>query len=607
MSAPLNRDPDANGINEWTVMVFIANNDDLSPLIVSQLKAIKEAGFQNKTDVLVYVDATEQGAPTRVYNVNQGRKKLRNEEIGDGENPYVRNLVRDDIDFSAIAIDKPFSKALRTALENTASPVPPFPLVVPNTSSVGQLNTQNKALDALRTFINFGRENHRAKHYILFMLGHGQIVGNDAFLPDVSSGSAIKLTELGAVLREFKNLMQADTETLELLAMHSCSMSAAEVAFELQGTAKYMLGSEGTTFVGSWPYRQVLKKIFKMIREAQDAAKGPGKEPEYDIDTLIQKIYFLSLFQSTDFMLSGFSSDLSLCNLDPTILNRLKERLITLVEELKKGLDEDTARELIVLAHCKSQSYWNESYTDLYDFCECLQKLCEARQQRYLNDPLLTSFSKETIRNASNYASWTSLSNACGAVIRELEKDRSDPFSRPVIFSEYFGPKYQYSHGLSVYFPWAKPIGNANEKVIANYREYRFTTDFPENGSWLSFVEKYCENTKRLERIKEDKERSSAKSQAQPSANGNGPSLVTFAESSSHAGALEQKAGGALENKAGGAVGSTCDCPSIKNYEKFSISPAAALAFSEDSDDEEKRLPERRKSAKRQAASTVPT
>jgi hypothetical protein len=267
---------------------------------------------------------------------------------------------------------------------------------------------------------------------------------------------------------------------------------------------------------------------------------------------------------------------------------------------LKKGLDDDAARELIVLAHCKSQAYWNESYTDLYDLCLCLQESCQARQKRYLDDPLLASLSEEMIRNASNYASLTSLSKACGDVIGELEKDGSDPFNRLVIFSEHFGPKYQYSHGLSVYFPWAKPIENGNEKVISNYKDYRFTTEFPKDGSWLSFIEKYCDRTKRPSRIDEDKERSSAKAQSQPSAEGNGLNLVAVAKSSSHGGALEHKAGGALENKAGGAVGSTCDCPSIKNYGKFSISPAAALAFDEDDD---KRLPDRRQRAKRQSAS----
>ena len=60
---------------EWTVMIFFAGDNSLSPLIVSQLKAIKDAGFHQDVDVLVHFDSNEAGVPTRIFDVNRERKE----------------------------------------------------------------------------------------------------------------------------------------------------------------------------------------------------------------------------------------------------------------------------------------------------------------------------------------------------------------------------------------------------------------------------------------------------------------------------------------------------------------------------------------------------
>jgi len=60
--------------NDWTLMFFFASDNTLAPLLVSELKAIKDAGFQEHTEVLVYFDPLEKGCPTKIYNVNCKRK-----------------------------------------------------------------------------------------------------------------------------------------------------------------------------------------------------------------------------------------------------------------------------------------------------------------------------------------------------------------------------------------------------------------------------------------------------------------------------------------------------------------------------------------------------
>ena len=78
-------------------------------------------------------------------------------------------------------------------------------------------------------------------------------------------------TEMGDVLSEFKEKLdeQEHKPTFELVSFHSCSVSSLEVAYELKDTANYMLASQGPTFVGSWPYRQILIRIFNDLEQKE--------------------------------------------------------------------------------------------------------------------------------------------------------------------------------------------------------------------------------------------------------------------------------------------------------------------------------------------------
>src|SRR5215208_6114267 len=89
---------DVEAENEWTVMVFFAGDQDLSPAMTSQLKAIKDAGFQKNTSVLIHYDPNKRGVGTVTFDINQQRKKEMGTSIGDGKDPFVRNLSEDVIE-----------------------------------------------------------------------------------------------------------------------------------------------------------------------------------------------------------------------------------------------------------------------------------------------------------------------------------------------------------------------------------------------------------------------------------------------------------------------------------------------------------------------------
>ena len=316
---------------------------------------------------------------------------------------------------------------------------------------------------------------------MLFLLGHGVVVGNDIFLLDENAANTNSLTlaELGRILTDFNNFIELDNGKFELISFHSCSVSSMEVAFELQGTANYMLASQSPAFVGSWPYRDILVRIFHDVSQKAD----------HDVRKLMSGIYEYCLRNSADYLLAGYSFQITLCDL--TKLATLKRPLANLSRALEAGLDDQTTRDCILLSHWKAQSFFNEMYTDLYDFCFCFSHKVDEMQKDPQSRGRLTP-------------ELLAIHNACQQMMDKLVKENPKKAGHPeleqfIVSADSLGPAYQYSRGISVYFPWSAPT--VDRRILAQYERYRFTTDFeraiPRTTPWLAFLRKYFEKTMR--------------------------------------------------------------------------------------------------------------
>jgi hypothetical protein len=434
---------------KWTLMFLIAGDAALSASMISQLKELTDAGFQENTNVLLYFDPNCNGKGARIYDVNHDRKQNSTKKtiIGDGANPFVRNIAE-----------------------------------ACNIQSLQQI----PAALSLRYFLTYARSFYPAENYMLFLMGHGVIVGNDQFLPDTDDGSSITLADLGVILKEFGDkVRETKGDEFHLVAFHSCGMSSVELAFELQGSARYMMGTQGSAFPGSWPYRQLLKKIFNAMGEFRGKqASNTGEYPNELVKEILRGLQNLSFYNARDFSDAGFSADLSICSLDDDKLKLLKEPLQLLISELKKGLTNG-AKGSILLAHWESQSYFGESYTDLYDFCEQLQLHCAQ------------SGSQDGIVKACEQVRLALESERCDISKDDPKTDPDGLFHKPVVFSDYYGPAFQHSNGLSIFFPWKAPT----TKVTANYGNYKFISELEPN--WMTFLNEYFFKTKRPMKGKE--------------------------------------------------------------------------------------------------------
>ncbi|HEX8176975.1 MAG TPA: clostripain-related cysteine peptidase [Pyrinomonadaceae bacterium] len=535
---------------EWTLMFYCASDNPLAPSIVSQLKALKQAGYHHDANVIARFDPHQDNTPAHIFDVNLAAKLQNPDEsqIGfDGKranDPFVQNLVMDKL-WSDKAINGVIEKALNESRNRDKDgddivydPPPP----------TKEMLKEQGPMSALASFLKFCLNNYPANRYMLVILGHGIVVGNDLFLLDEHVDdeedaparsreekklkgrrkNSLMLKELAAILKEFK---KNAGRKLELLSFHSCSMSSLEVAYELEGCANYMLASQGPAFVGSWPYKQILIRIFN------DLEKRRKTDEEIDVRDTAMKIFFYCLYNSYDFQLAGYSFDASLCDLNkvPNVKGAINE----LAETLSESLSDRYIKEYILLSHWEAQSFWQESYTDLYDFCFCLFERCENAPQ-YTGE---TAARLQTIKKS------------CLNAMNALQGSDS-----PVIISDFAGPLYQYSHGFSVFFPWAKPT---NISFWEEYKQYEFSAA----TKWHEFLEAYFDKTMRLTRGELSPRELNPKS---PKSSVVNQLLEEIAVSIAEEDAQLSKGGAndATGGKGGAndPTGSTCDCPAIKNY-----------------------------------------
>lgn len=494
---------------EWTLMFYFASDTILAPEIVSQLKSIKQAGFHPNVNVVAQFDPNVENAETHIFDVNRIKKiqaggKSRIGYVGyQPDDPFVTTLMSDKLwsdqkDLDGRLIREQVIESVRNNKSYTEKGFrfdPPKPLPFKKEAAKRQeMCSKNSSAsseepgprESLQSFLDFCSLNYPARHYMLFILGHGLVVGNDTFLFDEHAEvHSLMLQPLGDVLNKFKGDIKGNNPEaeFELISFHSCSMSSLEVAVELQGIANYMLASQGPSFVGSWPYRQILIRIFNY----QDR-KERSDPQEVDVKGLLKNIFHYCLYNGYDFLVAGYSGDACLCNLNRVA--DLKAPLAKLSASLIGGLNlKDTQsqqllRECILLSHLDSQSYFIENYLDLFDFCFRLQQRIKSANQKKLP------------------AKIEAISKACQKVMEALEKGVEGDDDRLIVRSDFVGPAYQYSHGLSVYFPWSKPL---NGKFWPDeYNQYQFVSSFPGGQkSWSAFLASYFEKTMRATRARE--------------------------------------------------------------------------------------------------------
>lgn len=389
-------DPKLNGHNgtpyEWTVLLYMAGDNNLSEECVYALIEIKKALRNHpRLKVVAQFDPAGQRAATRRY------------ELG----------------------------SLETSLDEE---------VIWNARETDTGEAYN-----LLEFLRSGILQYRAEKYMVVLVGHGTGTDDD-FLRDENPGNSLSIPDLRFVFEQLKE----DGHTIAILGMDTCLMSMAEVCYELSRlNVTYLVGSEGFTPNTGWPYASILTEL-------ADKIPTDGTSSEADARWLAQMIVDKYLKFYEPYIHGAISIDQAV--LDVAEIEGVKSTLSSLVEALLEEFNGGKLDRLkdkqnaLLLAHWEAQSYNGEVFVDLYDFCQLLE-------ERYKD----------------------------AKVVERCQKVKA-AILKLVVRNVVSGAAFQYSYGLSIYFPWA-----------AVSRKYS-NLSFPQTTRWIDFLDLCHQKTRRIGR-----------------------------------------------------------------------------------------------------------
>lgn len=424
---------------KWTVMVYLAGDNNLTEECLFALKELKRVGTR-RTD---------------------GRRDADDgEQEGESANAIFRRRTQKPRDVNVIAQLDPSGLGNQTRRFHVGD-ANEDGLIDLDVVDVLKDETDTGGHAYLLDFLIFCITNFPADHYMVVLAGHGNGTDQDFFLRDEGRPfslvpSSLSIPDLQEVFKKDGELHKAlGGKRIDILGFDTCLMSMAEVCYQLRNsTVKLMIGSEGFSPTAGWPHHRVLNVL--------------NKEPDIKPEQLARKIVRRYTRFYRNYELGGLSVDQSVLRVDKIENLKVKVKLLTDVLSRKLKEEHNKRREdrvqdrgkgygfprprfidAIIMAHWEAQSYNGEQFIDLFDFC-CI--LMERYDLRDGDDDKEREWVQE-------------VGAACEEVMYAItgrsndreSKDRKDGNSDDavVLMSCYNGPTYQYSYGVSVYFPWA--------------------------------------------------------------------------------------------------------------------------------------------------------
>lgn len=463
-------DKNAEKKKKWTVLIYQAADNNLTEESIFALKEMKRLGTIKKdasgargakpfreVDILVQFDPSGRGNQTLRLHI--GKEDPQEGELNEKDDKITR---------------------------------------------LGETDTG--ARQTLIDFLCFGIKEYPADYYMVILSGHGSGTDQDFFLRDENRPLSLIPSSLG--IPDLEQVFAKDGDVdgalkaaklgkkINILGFDACLMSMAEICYQLRNSVvDMMIGSEGFSPNAGWPLQHVLR-VFK-------------NKPEIEPARLAHRIINRYTRFYVNYELGGLSVDISVLKIDRIgyLTQKIEELVGVLTRKLKEALAERIGHgtekkgkyyqfprpafiDAILMSHWEAQSYNGEQFVDLFDFCDILR-------QRY--------------PNPKGAGEDKSVSEACEAVMKAIKGDKDYSV---VVDSCFNGPAYQYSYGVSIYFPWSCSEFSTHyfhdeEHLQERQAQEHDHIDFPIDSGWGEFLRLYFKATilrhpRPVERLTED-------------------------------------------------------------------------------------------------------
>ncbi len=430
---------------EWTIMVYMAGDNNLAvdmAYAMEQIKGVAGEGADSR-NVLVYYDGNAPQIPTLYC------------DFSDPQAPPQDQYVP-----SVLVSDKLYPVPQKRN-ENAADP------------------------KSVKNFVDWclNKRHRRAKRYALIFSGHSLGFVDKGLFKDETSGKTMKIEDLFFLTQRLilptkylkeearKSELKDDElkrETTKLIGQHldilgfdSCVMGMLEVGYQFQDLTHTMIASEGSVPNAGWSYAKILGGLCAGELSTKEVAANFVKEFIHSQDK---------------FIVGGVTVDMAAW--DMRGFNALADAFDGLAQVLLDCFEDEASliykqmERIILKVHWQCQSYMYDQNIDLGDFCQLLAMECKS-----LAEELSGCAGLELLQHVQE---------CCQFVLIELEK--------AVPLSGFSGGGYQYSNGISVFFPWS---WNGYLVSRENYESLWFTKDRKNLNygakwkGWADFLKKY--------------------------------------------------------------------------------------------------------------------
>lgn len=337
------------------------------------------------------------------------------------------------------------------------------------TTSTGQSQEPSSATEAYKEelidFLVWGITNTTADYYAVIFSGHGLGIESDFLTEDTTPPRALTVKDLREVLRDDRVSDALGENTIDVLGLDSCLMAMAEVGYELREEVSIMISSQGSEANLGWPYKEIFASM-------HDHLEGGGHLSPQNVAAIIMDAF---VHYYDDFACAADSSaDIAAW--------RLRDDRHYYMDELKAAVDSlakaclsiiratnykpniwdpatSSFAKSLIFAHWYAQTYHSDQYVDISDLCDVLRN----------NLPDCDGY-EEIKKSCDRIKDIVSACNLRGAWPRRFS-----------------GHLYQYSYGVSIYFPWSEiyPLYHAEN------------LDFLKYNHWYEFIQEYTTFTRR--------------------------------------------------------------------------------------------------------------
>jgi hypothetical protein len=437
---------------EWTIMIYMAGDNNLSVDMAYAMEQIKGVAAQgaDSPNLFVYYDGNSPAIPTLYCDFSEA-----------GKPRYVRSYKVPDKLYTPLSKKENENAADQRSIINFVD------------WCVNRVEVENEDGE-----VSYGR---RADKYALIFSGHSLGFQDIGLFKDETSGKSMKMMDFYWVLcRLTGNKKELDAmadregfedenrkaatkkllgQKLDLLGFDSCVMGMLEVGYQFNDKTKTIIASEGSVPSAGWTYAKILGCL--------------AREKNHNIETRrVAELFVEEFIRSQDaYTVGGVSVDMAAW--DMSRFDELAGAFDDLADVLIDCFADETSRvyrqmeRVILQVHWKCQSYMYDQNVDLGDFCELLDKECG----QVIED----------LGGGDDLEILEGVRSMCQVVLKELRK--------AVIQSGFSGGGYQYSNGISIFFPWSREGYEVSKK---NYESLFFAKEAKRRRkSWTVFLKKY--------------------------------------------------------------------------------------------------------------------